>query len=83
MTYERLTSDPKSAIESILKFYGLEPDPARVAKAAALVSNKQGSTRFNKGVVGRGRDAFTEAQVAQIRRLATYYPGTDFSMIGL
>jgi len=83
MTYESLTADPRAAIESILAFYGITPDPARLARAAGLVNRDRGSTRFNKGVVGRGLAAFSEAQVAQIRRLAGLYPGADFSLIGL
>ena len=48
-----------------------------------MVNKDTGTTRFNKGKVGRGRNAFTEEQVAQIRRLASYYKGVDFSLIGL
>ena len=83
MTYRELTADPQAALEGILDFCGIQADPVRVARATQFVNRDTGATRFNKGKVGRGRNAFTDAQVEQIRRLASYYTGVDFSMIGL
>lgn len=82
-TYEQVTAEPEAALESILEFYGIKADPVRLARATQMVNRDTGTTRFNKGKVGRGRAAFTEAQVEQIQRLASYYPGVDFSLIGL
>ena len=82
-TYEQVTAAPEAALESILEFYGIKADPIRLARATQMVNKDTGTTRFNKGKVGRGRNAFTEEQVAQIRRLASYYKGVDFSLIGL
>jgi len=83
VTYENLIADPRGAIELVLKFQGIAPDPAQVAKAAELAGRKDKSTRFNRGVVGRGSKAFSAAQVEQIRRIAEYHPDADFSLIGL
>jgi len=83
VTYKNLTADPRGTIESILNFQGIAPDSARLARAAELAGRKNNSTRFNKGVVGRGSAAFTAAQVEQIRRIAKCHPEVDFSLIGL
>jgi len=83
MTYKELTADPEAALEGILGFYGIKADPVRLAKATQFVNRDTGATRFNKGKTGRGRAAFTDAQVQHIRRLAGYYRGVDFSLIGL
>lgn len=83
MTYRQLTADPTAALEGILEFYGIRADPVRLARATQMVNRDTGATRFNKGKVGRGRAAFTDAQVEQIQRLAGCYPGVDFSLIGL
>ena len=83
MVYRDLTGDPEAALEGILDFYGIKPDPVRLARATQMVNKNTGTTRFNKGKVGRGRAAFTDAQVEHIRRVASYYTGVDFSMIGL
>lgn len=83
MTYEQLTADPEAALEGILEFYGVKADPVRLARATQMVNRNTGTTRFNKGKTGRGHTAFSEGQIEQIRRLAGYYPGVDFSLIGL
>jgi LPS sulfotransferase NodH len=83
LTYGELTADPRGSIEAILKFQGIVPDPVRVEAAAQEMENARGQTRFNKGVIGRGLSAFSEAHVAQIRRIAAYHPDVDFSRIGL
>ena len=44
---------------------------------------KSDATRFNIGRAGRGREELNAVQIARIRRHQDYYPGIDFSPLGL
>lgn len=82
VTYEQLTQSPVETITEILTHLGREGSPEEIEKAWNAAANK-GDTRFNVGQSGRGEAAFTSAQIARLKKLASYYPETDFSPIGL
>jgi hypothetical protein len=44
---------------------------------------KSKATRFNTAISGRGLTELSAGQIARIRRHAVYYPGIDFSPLGL
>jgi hypothetical protein len=81
VTYEELIGDAPGTIARIADFYGIRTDEARIE--GALERARGGNIRLNKGVCGRGQEELTERQKGRIRSLARYYPGTDFSRIGL
>jgi len=83
LTYEDLTANVREKIDELLRFHGVTADPQRVAHAIDQMTSARHSTRFNKGVVGRGLAAFSPDQQARIARLAAYHRDADFAMIGL
>jgi len=83
LTYEDLTANAREKIDEILRFHGLKVDPQRLARAIEQVTSARHATRFNKGVIGRGRQAFHSDQQARIARLAEYHRDVNFTLIGL
>ena len=83
MTYAEMVQDKAAAVRRILTFYGLKAADERIAAAVAKVEASPERNRFNKGVSGRGRDGLTSEHKARILRLAAYFPGTDFTMLGI
>ncbi|HVF46989.1 MAG TPA: sulfotransferase domain-containing protein [Pyrinomonadaceae bacterium] len=81
--YEELTSDKPSSIKRVLEFYGLGASLRSVEQRIKDTESGAGKIRFNKGVAGRGKSGLSEAQKERIRRLARFYPSTDFGRIGL
>ncbi|MEP7038285.1 MAG: sulfotransferase domain-containing protein [Acidobacteriota bacterium] len=83
LSYEDLISDKPAAIQSVLRFYGLGAARRGIEQKVRETESEKRKTRFNKGVKGRGKSGLSEQQKERIRRLAKYYPTTDFSRIGL
>lgn len=83
LTYEEMTADTPAALKRVSDFYGLARIDLEIEDAIEAVSGDKSGNRFNKGVAGRGGVAFTEAQKARIQAATAFYPGVDFSMIGL
>jgi len=83
VSYEEFTADKCSAVFKILEFYGLGASRRGVEQCIGEVESNGRKNRFNKGVAGRGRSGLTERQKDQVRRLARYFPSTDFARIGL
>lgn len=83
LTYDELIAEPRRAVERICEFQGIAPNGPRLEQTIAEMKSGQGRTRFNKGISGRGRAAFSDAQIAQVRRVAAYHPDVDFTRIGL
>ncbi len=81
--YEDLTADKPFTIQNVLKFYGLGASLRGIEQKIKETESEGRKIRFNKGVSGRGESRLSERQKGRIRRLARYYPGTDFSRIGL
>ncbi len=80
LRYEDLIGGEVEAVKRIVADARMGIDDAAIE--TALSQAQQGETRLNKGVAGRG-EALPQAVKDKIRRLADYYPSTDFSPIGL
>lgn len=80
LTYEELRTDPAATIGRIHDHFGRRVGAEAVQRAVAR--GGAGETRRNKGVAGRG-EALSEAVRDRIRSYAAFYPGVDFSPIGL
>ena len=83
LTYEDLIKDKASAIENVLRHYGLGAPRNGIEQKIQEVESERRRTRFNKGVSGRGSEGLRDRQKDRIRSFARYYPSTDFSRIGL
>lgn len=83
LSYEELIADKPAVIQNVLGFYGLGAARRGVEQKVKETESEKRKTRFNKGVKGRGKSGLSEQQKERIRRLAKYYPTTDFSRIGL
>jgi tetratricopeptide (TPR) repeat protein len=81
--YEDLIADKPSVIQNVLKFYGLGAALRGIEQKIKETELEGRKTRFNKGVAGRGESGLSDRQKERIRRLARYYPATDFSRLGL
>ncbi|MFZ5792320.1 MAG: sulfotransferase domain-containing protein [Pseudomonadota bacterium] len=83
ITYEKMIADKAGTLAALCDWYGLVKTGDEIA-AAIGKTDRTGQTRFNKGIVGRGAKALTDAQKARITEMARrYYPSVDFSPIGL
>ncbi len=83
MTYAELMSDKAAAVGKVLDWHGLNAPEGKISAAFAALAGEPRKNRFNKGVSGRGREGLTAGQQSRIRQLASYFPGTDFSLLGL
>ncbi len=83
LSYEDLIADKPSVIQNVIRFYGLGASLRSVEQKIKETESEQRKIRFNKGIAGRGESSLNEQQKERIRRLARYYPTTDFSRIGL
>jgi hypothetical protein len=79
--YEDLREEPVKQIMSIMAWAGID---VSVEEVEAAVGQSMGdSTRKNKAISGRARQILQPDQVAQIVRMANYYPDIDLSAIGI
>lgn len=83
LSYEDMIADKCTAIQNVLGFYGLGAARRSIEQKIKEIESERRNIRFNKGVAGRGDVHLNEQQKERIRRLSKYYPGTDFSRIGL
>ena len=85
VSYEALMSDPNRAVTECLEFSGISVGQAAVEKALAAAQSDsfRTGTRYNKGVIGRGRELLSSEQQAKIKSFGRFFPGYDLSLIGL
>ncbi len=83
VTYEDMIADKPGTLMEIAEFLGLEKTLEDCRTAIASAEGDRATTRFNKGVAGRGADALSDQQQAHLRNLATPFGSIDFSPIGL
>ena len=83
LSYEELIADKPASVLGVLKFHGLGAPREGVEQRIRETESNKGKIRFNKGLTGRGASDLNEHQKDQIRRLARYYPSTNFARIGL
>ena len=81
VTYEELTADPAGTVKRICAQLGIDVDDAEVT-AAVTAPALEGTTRLNQGITGRG-ESLPESCKQQIRSMAAFYAGRDFSPLGL
>lgn len=81
VSFDDLMANKQAEFTRILGYAGLAVSASELA-AAIDKADGGGKTRKNQGVAGRGSD-LPEALKARIRQYAAYYPGVDFSSIGL
>lgn len=83
LTYETFMVDKPAAVHAMCGFCGIK---ATREEATAVIDRLEGDRRkynYNVGKVGRGADQLSEAQQRRIVRFASYYPGVDFTRLGL
>jgi len=80
ITYEQLIENPSQILEKILKFSDISYSDSDIEIAIRRATKQY--TRQNVGKKGRGEDLPEELK-EKIRSLTNYYPGTDFSLIGI
>lgn len=81
--YEDMIPDKAGTLRRIADFCGLDAADAQIDACIAEVDGDRARTRFNKGIAGRGDEAFTPVQKDLVRDLTRAFPSIDFSPIGL
>ena len=81
VSYHDLVAAPEKSLGEILQFCGLELPKEKLVEAVHAVGKKE--TRHNVGTEGRGRAELTAAQLSALQEMANFYPGIDFSKVGL
>jgi hypothetical protein len=82
LTYEELVADPASAVRRLRNELDLVATDAEVQTAVETACLQPGSTRFNVGLCGRGKE-LPVGVVSRIQELASYYRFLDLSPLGL
>lgn len=83
LDYDALTRDPPAALARVLDFYRMRTEHEALRCVVATRSSDHRGNRFNRGVSGRGREGLRAAQRERIAGFARWFPGTDFSLLGL
>lgn len=81
--YEDMIPNKEDTLKSVADFCGLGASDADLAAAIVATDGDKEKTRFNKGVAGRGAEAFSDEQHEMLRSLTRPFPSIDFSPIGL
>ena len=82
LTYEDCIQDWHQAILEVAKFHRFSASAGEIDDALRATADS-GSTRFNKGVAGRGRQLLTEAQKSLLGHMVAFYPEVDFARLGV
>lgn len=79
LTYEEFFSDPRTGLRDLASQLDIKANTAQLEAALAV----DRSSRFNRGVSGRGREAFQKDRYAYaaLLNLLSLYPSVDFSPI--
>jgi hypothetical protein len=80
--FEEMVRDPIPFFSAICEGFGRAVTAADIERGISEVQASK-ATRFNVGKAGRGMEELSGPQVDRIRRHADYYPGIDFSPLGL
>lgn len=83
LRYEDLIGDKPETIKNILDFYGLAAPMRGIEQCVREIEARKRTTRFNKGIAGRGESRLSDSQKQRIKSYARYFPTTNFSRIGL
>ncbi len=83
LNYRDVTEHTVATLERILGFYGMRAQPHAVERIVDARRGDARGNRFNHGVPGRGVNGLSPAQRARITALGRFFPGTDFSCLGV
>jgi hypothetical protein len=81
LSYETLVQNPEGTLRDLLHFSGVEL-PGEVIDQAVFQA-KERKERFNRGTTGRGEASLSPERKERIRSLTRFYPGIDFSVLGI
>ncbi|MDP6691499.1 MAG: hypothetical protein QF384_18535 [Alphaproteobacteria bacterium] len=81
LRYEDLTAEGVDTVGRILTYHNLPADKAAIDQALSQARGE--GSRLNKGVLGRGEEQLSAAQMTRINSLTRHYPGVDFDCLGL
>tara|TARA_B100000686_G_C16690949_1_gene917561 strand:+ start:307 stop:1143 length:837 start_codon:yes stop_codon:yes gene_type:complete len=82
LTYEDMMVDKPGTVRKILEFYDFDHMGSDIDAAVSDV-NARTNTRFNRGVIGRGRLLLSAEQQRRVMDRFQHYSDVDFSMIGI
>jgi hypothetical protein len=74
LDYDDFRAAPATSLQSLLAHSGFARSRQDCETALAAVWDERTCFRFNQGISGRGRQRFTPAQIARLKRLMAYYP---------
>ncbi|MEX0803105.1 MAG: sulfotransferase domain-containing protein [Candidatus Binatia bacterium] len=80
--YEDMVRNPVKFFQDVYARFGRQVSTSNLTNVLTEVE-KSFETRFNVGVPGRGSAELSRTQIDKIRRHTRYYPGIDFTLIGL
>jgi hypothetical protein len=83
LTYEDFMIDKPAAVCDICAFCGIKADLEAAKEVIDRLEGKKEKYNFNVGKVGRGGELLNDEQKARLMKYASYYPGVDFTRIGL
>lgn len=82
-TYEDFFADPLPQASHMLRHLGLDHPDARIEEAIAAAREDKATTKFNKGVPGRGMASFAAEEQRRVLDLIDSYRGLDAREAGL
>jgi hypothetical protein len=77
LDYDEFRASPAAVLEKSLAHAGLARPREICEEAVRLTWEERTQFRFNRGEAGRGKDYFSQAHVARIAKLLSYYPALD------
>lgn len=84
LIYDEVVSDWHKTLREVSTFYRIGKTDAEIDSALQQTSMKsKKKTRLNKGVKGRSLTALTEEQRVRIANMTRFYPGIDFTKMGI
>ncbi len=73
--FEDLALDPLQTLENTLQFVtGNPPDHHQTDRLKRVIAGKNEIAQWNIGEIGRGMNWFTPNELAEIRKVSSYYP---------
>lgn len=84
LVYDEIIEDWPETVRQVLEFQGLACPRDKITRIVDdLRAERNPTVRINKGVKGRGEASLNDRQKSAIVELTSYYPGVDFSRIGI
>lgn len=84
LVYDEAVCDWVGTIRRVLDFHRIDCPDERIEQVVrGMHGRPRMETRMNVGVPGRGRALLSPGQCARVASLARFYPGVDFTPIGI